>query len=161
MDGRGVFEFFKNSNTRQFPLTNMGGFGNKLEQGEALVCQYMSFLFYTVSAVNGTITVLSDMQSLGYYQFMNGEISLEVANSVVMKPIPVSAMVGQFNKDSGGADAAGNFNSVFKFNTFLIIPPLMDFTFKVQVDLNSATANTFVKLAVEGVGSILNTRQTV
>lgn len=162
------WNFFENASNRQFPFTNAGSFGNKLEAGESIVVQRISLAL-----------VVPEQQADGGYSFSTiesidntaasilgaAELSLEIGNTTVLKPVPVLEFFPQFNKTSdfanNGVSQGGQV--VYHLDTLITIPPLLDYVFY----LRSSTAPDAVefvgyeiRLTYEGVGSIINTRHT-
>lgn len=153
-----TLSFFRDANARQFPLTNMQK-GNKLEVGESLVIQFINFSFFGIREgkyedFGSAMDVLTDLAAFGM-----SELNILIANSQVIKPIPLSQFLPQFNKN------AYNENSeVFNFNTLLVIPPLVEFEVNVKIPsqgLAVPNPEYFMRCTLEGVGSIVAPRQTL
>jgi len=158
LDTRTVFEFFKNSQQRPFPLSNTGSFGNKLEVGETLCVlnYYLSHIIYA----NGIVTDFETIEA--FPNLIAGQLSLEVGNNVIMKPIPASSSISGFNRDAQFNDLGfqrGHVN--FNFRTRLIIPPMLEYIFKYEIPNAVAASGEYLRLTVEGVGSIINVRHTL
>jgi len=152
LDGRTNFRFFEESNNRNFPLTNTGADGNKLPVGNALAIERAYFSIVTI--IGGVVTTIVDLPSVvGGLDV--GELSIEIANSQVMKQVPLLSFDPRFNK-SAMHDAYNN----FEFDTQLVINPLLEFVFPVRVDTYSPIVDTFLRLTVEGTGAIIAPRNT-
>lgn len=149
-----VFRFFEGVNTRQFPQTNVGQSGNGLQVGESLSVDRMYLSLITLDAVDGDITDIGSVQPRA--DIVIGEVSIKIANTIILKPIPLSSIIGgAFNKSAYFA-AYGN----FEFDTSLILPPLLEFVVEVRTLVAAGTANTELRLTIEGVGAILAPRAT-
>jgi len=148
-----VFRFFEGVNTRTFPQTNVGQSGTGLQVGESLSVDRMYLSIITVDAVDGDITSINDI--LAREDIIMGEVTVKIANTIVLKPIPVSSFIGQFSKSSYFQN-----NGNFEFDTSLIFPPLLEFVVELRTIVLAGTANTELRLTIEGVGSILAPRQT-
>lgn len=156
--GASNLSFFRDANSRAFPLTNMQK-GNKLEVGESLVIQFMNFSFFQeregkYDSFGGALDVLPDLSG-----FAMSELHILIANSQVMKPIPLSQFLPQFNKNS-----MNERSEVFSFNTLLVIPPLVEFEVIVKNPLQGVgtpEGNYYMRCTMEGVGSIVAPRQTM
>lgn len=162
-EGVTVFEFFKNSQNRDFPLTNVGSFGNKLEQGESLAILNFHLSVIRKGEISGLWDTPLSAYTAVYNDLMLGEIELQLANQVVMKPIPLLNMISSFNKDSNFGQLAAESHTVFNFNTLITIPPLMDFIFRVRttgVGFTYEGYENYLRLTIEGVGSILAPKNT-
>ena len=159
-DARIVYEFFKNSQQRPFPLSNVGSFGNKLEVGEALCVlnYYLSYIEYDPAT-----GIMSQFETIEFFpNLIGGQLSLEVGNNVVMKPIPVSSSITGFNRDASFQDLAMARGAVnFHFRTKLIIPPMLEYCFKYEIPNALPVTNKYLRLTIEGVGSIVNVRHTL
>lgn len=155
MDGNTTLRFFQGAAQRSFPFTNMGSFGNKLEVGESLVVQRAYFTVFTVDTGSTPVEVtdLTDFDGIGETGLYKGEIQLEIANQIVMKPVPLTSFFNLWNYRSFQSQL-----EVFHFSTKLIIPPLLEFVWTVNFPSYTAVADTFIGLHTEGVGSIISTR---
>jgi hypothetical protein len=156
--GARKYRFFEGSNQRNFPFSNLGSFGNKLEVGESLVIQniYLSIIKQAEDTLNSNVY---DIESApGNLKLLNvSEINLIIGNQQVLKPIPVLSFDPRFNK---GNNADSN---SFHFETLLTIPPLMEFYMELQQwdDVAvPADATYYLRLSIEGTGSILAPRAT-
>jgi len=148
-----TFRFFENVSSRAFPQTNISASGNRLEVGESLSIDriYLSL----VQTVPVTLVIVDVTSILTRPDIEVGDVSIKIANTVVLKPIPLSSFNSQFNKSSKFAP-----HNVFEFDTSIIIPPLLEFVVEVRTVIAAATADFALRLTLEGVGSILAPRQT-
>ena len=152
VDGRSVYRFFEGSNSRVFPFTNVGSFGNKLEVGEVLTVQYIYFnLFNIVDGVTTAITPLglgapSAPITLGDWNFVIGNVQ-------VVKPTPVVSSNPAFNKNCNSD------SNLFIRDTDLVIPPLLEFISELKTQSGVTIQSTFLRMTIEGIGSLINTRQ--
>ena len=157
LDGRTQFDFFRDSQAVQFPFTNVGSFGNKLEVGETLDVERLYLSVITIDAVNpAEVTSVIDLTAAGLDGLFRSDLNLIIANSQVMKPINVASFKPEFNYMARNDD-----NNVFWAFTDLIIPPLVEFEFQMRTPEYGAVANAFLGLTVEGVGSILSPRHNL
>jgi len=156
IDGRTEFRFFEGSNNRDFPLTNTGANGNQLGVGETLAIER----YYVAGVTTPVITGIPDINPIAsggaFSGITAGELQIEIANQVVMKPIPLNSMLPQFNKNA----YHDRYNN-FEFDTQLVIPPLLEFIFPIRVPIQAAITDTDLRLVVEGVGAIIAPRQTL
>lgn len=151
LDGSSVYRFFEDVNTRQFPFTNLGSFGNRLQVGESLVVErtYLNISATTAGAISSIIT------TVGQPLIEAGELNLEIANSQVIKPIPIRSFVPAFNKN---AQFDGYYN--FEFDTQIVIPPLLEFVSILRTAGAVTIADNFLFLTFEGSGAIIAPRTT-
>jgi hypothetical protein len=153
IDGRSEYRFFEEANTRQFPFTNMSNDGNKMGVGQAMAVERVYLSVVELDNDGDVLTITPLTAALPGIQA--GELSISVAQNEVAKQIPVLSFDPRFNKD-----AASDINHVFEFDTDLTLMPLLEFVFRLRVNGSPAAVNTFLRLTVEGAGSLINTRTT-
>lgn len=151
--GADNFRFFEGVANRSFPQTNMNDASNGLQVGESLSVDRMYFSLVNLDAIDDDIVTLTTINTMP--DILIGEVSIKIANTVILKPIPLTSFMGQFNKTSYVST-----NSNFHFDTSLIFPPLLEFVVELRTNIQAATANTELRCTIEGVGSILAPRQT-
>jgi len=154
LDGANNFPFFEESNNRNFPFTNMGSRGGELGVGETLV-----FERFYLSAIDddGVLPpAIANISIAAFPGILTGEINLAIANTQVLKPIPLLSTAPEYNK-SAYHDSYFN----FEFDTQIILIPLVEFVSNIRVVRQPAIADNFLRLTFEGVGSILAPRQTM
>ncbi len=140
-----VFNFFDGCNARAFPNTNLSN--NRLEVGEAMAVEYLTLQTMT-QAVVGTVTAVGVLGAVATSYYAS-DISLAIANQVVLKPTSIGQLYALFNKDSKFAT-----NENFRFSSILTIPPLQPFVLTWRQTDATARANTYVKATLEGFGVI-------
>jgi hypothetical protein len=155
LDGRTVFRFFEESNNRNFPFTNTGADGNKLPVGNALAIERAYFSVVFVDPDTQVITSILDLTALGLFDVTVGELSIEIANSQVLKQVPLLSFDPRFNKNAAHAD----YNN-FEFDTQLVLNPLLEFVFPTRVNTYAPVLNAFLRLTIEGTGAIIAPRAT-
>ena len=145
-----TLRFFEDAQTRTFPDTNLEN-SNQLSVGETLVVEniYFSILSITEGAVSG-IAPFKLGGSLDLSEF-----SIEIANSVVLKRLPVLSTVSEFNESANFED-----NSVYQFYTQLVIPPLLNFSVNLRIPPVTITDAVKIRCNIAGVGSLLAPRTT-
>jgi hypothetical protein len=152
LDGTRVFEFFKNSQSRPFPYSNTGSDGNKLGVGNTLVIErsYLSIVDASGENVRSIVPVLDANINCS-------ELSVQIANSTVIKQIPLVSFLPEFNKSA----LHTTYNN-FEYDTQLVIPPLLEFVFQLRTGLYTVDpeAPLFLRLTVEGTGAIIAPRTT-
>ena len=149
--GQGVtLRFFEDAQTRTFPNTNLEN-SNQLSVGETLVTETIYF-----SVIDFTEGAVSKIEPIGLTTaFAQAEFSIEIANSVVLKRLPVLSTQGVFN-ESSGVDG----NAVYQFYTQLVIPPLLNFAVALRVPAFTLSAAVDVRCNIAGVGSLIAPRTT-
>ena len=154
IDGRTEFRFFEGSAQRNFPYSNTGSDGNKLGVGNTMVIEraYLSLVTTTEAGVISTVDpiTISDDPSITL-----GEFGFSVANSEVIKTVPVLSWLPEFNKV-----AENQLNTNFEFDTQIVLPPLLEFVATLRLAQAYTKANTYLRLTIEGTGAIIAPRTT-
>jgi hypothetical protein len=156
LDGSTELRFFENAASRQYPFTNVGAEGNRLNVGETFVVQKVYFGLITVDPDTGVYSAFEPLQAVGGWPFMNGEWSFLIANSQVIKQLPFATCF-----DNTQNVTANNANDeAFSTFTDIVIPPLLEYVLTYRV--NSYAADTSVRLAcfIEGTAGILAPQTT-
>ena len=112
LDGRTEYRFFEGSSQRNFPLSNTGSDGNKLGVGNTLVLEraYLSIVLFGEGGAISEIEVLSLATTNA--NILASEFSFSIANSEVIKQVPILSWLPQFNKV-----AENEVNTNFEFDT--------------------------------------------
>lgn len=168
LDGTTALKFFKNPATAVNLLgsilgSNVDNNQGLLGPGEAMTINYVSFQLLQLSAATAAASVVKCTSMSGAVNadlnkgFYAGNFSFLLANQVIMKPVATSCFLPQFNSTITGAFDA----EIFKLMTAATIMPNLQF----EIDLNLPTYATqalyYIRCTIQGVGSILNLRQTV
>jgi hypothetical protein len=153
LDGRTQYNFFQEANTRPFPFSNTGTDGGKLGVGESLTIQRLSFAIVTEVGVNKALEF--EPLTKGDAGIIDGELTISVANSNICLRLPIAQFLPEFNKDAENA-----INTSYELDTLLIIPPQLDYTFSLRVS-GLVQEGAYLRLTVEGVGSIFSPRTTL
>lgn len=155
LDGRTEFRFFEESNQRNFPLSNTGADGNKLGVGNSMVVERAYLTIGTYAAeTNRWLTV--DGTDIGSnVAILTSEFGFTIANSQVIKNIPILSWIPEFNKV-----AENQLNSNFEFDTQIIIPPLLEFVATLRTQGYTPVTGTYVRLTIEGSGAIIAPKTT-
>jgi hypothetical protein len=152
LDGTTSFEFFSNSQNRGFPFSNNGSDGGKLGVGETMVIQRISLAL--VATTDGVITAITPLTT-NTAGLIDGEITISTANNNVLLKLPVVQFLPQFNKN-----AENQLNTSYEFDTLLVIPPQVDFKVTMRVS-GKTLADNYLRMTLEGVGTILNLKATL
>lgn len=155
LDGRTEFRFFEESNQRNFPLSNTGADGNKLGVGNSMVVERA---YLTVGTYNPTTNQWLTVDSTDINSnvaVLTSEFGFTIANSQVIKNIPILSWIANFNKV-----AENQLNSNFEFDTQIIIPPLLEFVATLRTQKYTAVTETYVRLTIEGSGAIIAPKTT-
>jgi len=157
LDGSTQLRFFEQSSQRNFPLSNTGTDGNKLGVGSSMVVEriYLSLVEY--DAVGNDLTSIQscNLTTATGVLINNGEFGFEIANSLVIKNVPVLSFTPQFNKNAENQN-----NNSFDFDTQIIIPPLLEYVATLRLPNYTAIAGFFLRLTIEGSGAIIAPKTT-
>jgi len=153
LDGRNEFRFFEGAATRKFPDTNMGSEGNKLGVGYTMVVQRAYLSVVTKDPDTGAWLTVAAVTLATFPDLLNGEFFFEIANSAVLKNLPILSWVPEFNKV-----AENQLNNSFEFDTLIVIPPLLEFVSIVRTLASKTVADGYLRLTIEGVGSMISPR---
>lgn len=154
-DGRTEFRFFEESNQRNFPLSNTGADGNKLGVGNSMVVERVYLTVGTYDAATNQWLTLKTTDLTTNVAILAAEFGFTLANSQVIKNIPVLSWIANFNKA-----AENNVNSNYEFDTQIVIPPLLEFVATLRCQKYTAIAETYIRLTIEGAGAIIAPKTT-
>jgi hypothetical protein len=154
-DGRSEFRFFEGSAQRNFPLSNTGADGNKLGVGNSMVVEraYITYGAYDSTTNAWTSILITNLSS--FPAILTSEFSFQIANSQVIKNVPILSWIPEFNKV-----AENQLNSNFEFDTQVIIPPLLEFVAALRTQRYTAVADHYLRLTIEGSGAIIAPKTT-
>lgn len=155
LDGRTEYRFFEGSSQRNFPLSNTGSDGNKLGVGNTLVLEraYLSIVLFGEGGAITEVEVLSLATTNA--NILTAEFSFSIANSEVIKQVPILSWLPQFNKV-----AENEVNTNFEFDTQVVIPPLLEYVATLRLPAGVTSRDAFLRLTVEGTGAIIAPRTT-
>lgn len=154
-DGRTEFRFFEESNQRNFPLSNTGADGNKLGVGNSMVVERVYLTVGTYDPVTNQWLTLKTTDLTTNVAILAAEFGFTLANSQVIKNIPVLSWIANFNKA-----AENNVNSNYEFDTQIVVPPLLEFVATLRTQKYVAVAETYIRLTIEGAGAIIAPKTT-
>jgi hypothetical protein len=154
IDGRSEFRFFEGASARTFPETNCTTEGNKLGVGNSMVVErvYLTIL-EKVGGAYSSVAELSLTTTLP--AILLSEFGFAIANSDVIKQLPVLSFLPQFNKN-----AENELSTSFDFDTQIVIPPLLEFVATLRLTRGTTLEDTFLRLTIEGSGAIIAPRTT-
>jgi hypothetical protein len=151
--GQTELRFFEGSSQRNFPLSNTGSDGNKLGVGNSLVVERAYFTVIVTDELGAvTITPLNLLST----DLVLSEFGFAIANTEVIKNLPLLSFVPEFNKN-----AENEINNNFEFDTQIVIPPLLEFVATLRIPTTTPpTERTQIRLTIEGAGAIIAPRAT-
>ena len=154
IDGRREFRFFENASSRQYPFTNIGSEGNRLNVGETIVIQKIYFGLINTNAETGAFTSFQPIGSID--DFMFGEFNFLIANSQVIKQVPTTV----FSNAGLNANSANNNDVAFDTFTDIVIPPLLEYVLQYRSSAYSGGQNQRLVCFIEGTAGILAPQTT-
>ena len=153
LDGRSEYRFFEGSSQRNFPLANTGSDGNKLGVGNTLVVERAYLSLVTFEA--GIPSLVAPIDLTSDANILLSEFSMAIANSEVIKHVPVLSWLPEFNKV-----AENNLNTNFEFDTQVVIPPLLEYVATLRLPVGVTIKDVYLRLTIEGTGAIIAPRTT-
>lgn len=157
MAGQTEYRFFENSGSRQYPFTNIGAEGNRLNVGETFVIQKIYFGVINCDADTGAFLNYTDLAGLpGGRDLFKGEFSFQIANSQVIKQLPLDMFIAsEANPTSANANdvAFGTFNDI-------VIPPLLEYLLSVRLANPLNGTKDRLVCFIEGTAGILAPQST-
>lgn len=156
LDGSTELRFFENANARQYPFTNIGAEGNRLNVGESLVVQKVYFGVMTLNE-SGQPSSFTTPANLGPSEaWYVGEWNFFIANNQVIKQLPWVFSFAQ------GINITSTNESDEAFGTFtdIVIPPLLEFVLSYRINTYTAQTNRRLVCFIEGTAGILAPQTT-
>ncbi len=155
LDGRTEFRFFEESNQRNFPLSNTGADGNKLGVGNSMVVERVYLTLGTYAPTTNQWLTFDATDITSNVAILAAEFGFTLANSQVIKNIPILSWIANSNKNAENA-----LNSNYEFDTQIVIPPLLEFVATLRTQKYTAVSETYVRLTIEGAGAIIAPKTT-
>jgi hypothetical protein len=115
---------------------------------------YLSLVKFD-TVVPGSILTITPIDLTASGNILASQMTFAIANTAVIKDIPVLSFLPQFNKMAENA-----VNTNFEFDTQVVIPPLLEYIASLRLPIGVITANTFLRLTIEGAGAIISPRAT-
>ena len=155
LDGSTELRFFENSSSRQYPFTNVGAEGNRLNVGETFVVQKIYFGISFIDPDTGLWVSNDTLDSNGFNDWMWGEWSFLIANSQVIKQLPFFQTIYP-----DGCTKVNNVDEAFNTFTDIVIPPLLEYVLTYRANTYTAIPNTYLVCYIEGTAGILAPQTT-
>jgi hypothetical protein len=152
-DGSTELRFFENAGSRQYPFTNIGAEGNRLNVGETFVVQKV--YFGVMSIVDGVYTGFDTLNAFALDSWSSGEWSFLIANSQVIKQLPFLTSFYPNYK----INPTNQIDEAFSTFTDIVIPPLLEYVLTVRLPFNTVSEQRLVCF-IEGTAGILAPQTT-
>lgn len=128
LNGATELRFFDNVNSRNYPFTNVGAEGNRLNVGDTFVVQKVYFAIAQLDPDTGEIQDILTFDENGWDYFMKGEWSFQIANSQVIKQIPTEIFFTPLNPTNINQQ-----DGAFSTFTDIVIPPLLEYVLTYRI----------------------------
>lgn len=153
--GQTELRFFEGSSQRNFPLSNTGSDGNKLGVGNSMVVERAYLTLITEDEEENVI--YSPIPLTGSFSYLSlSEFGMSIANSDVIKNLPILSWSPEFNKNS-----ENQLNNNYEFDTQVVIPPLLEYVCTLRIPAAGVVPRgTKIRLTIEGAGAIIAPRTT-
>ena len=156
LDGSTELRFFENAGSRQYPFTNIGSEGNRLNVGETFVVQKVYFGLINTDPDTGLFTDFEQLVPYGISDWSFGEWSFLIANSQVIKQLPfLSSFYPEY-----AITAVSEVDEAFSTFTDIVIPPLLEYVLTYRIPPYVAIENKFLVCFIEGTAGILAPQTT-
>lgn len=147
LNGATEMRFFEGAGARPFPFSNLDSNAGKLNVGEVMVIQYAQLLFFVRNPDTGAISQVQSVNDIPNFQL--GEMSFMVGEQQVLKRLKLINFTDEYNKDS----RIPGYN-VYRFDTYVSIQSLLEFTAVVRPAAGVTVTNGYAQLILEGAGSL-------
>ena len=156
LDGSTELRFFENAGSRQYPFTNIGSEGNRLNVGETFVVQKVYFGIMGVDPDTGVYVAFEPLNPAGVTAYSFGEWSFLIANSQVIKQLPfVTSFYPGF-----AITSVNEFDEAFSTFTDIVIPPLLEYVLTLRVNTYTADVEKRLVCFIEGTAGIIAPQTT-
>jgi len=153
--GQQEFRFFENAGSRQYPFTNIGAEGNRLNVGETFVIEKIYFGITEIDADTNAFVDFQDISTLTAYS-LKGEFSFQIANNQVIKQLPLD----MFQQVTVNPTAVSGQDLAFDTFTDIVIPPLLEYIASVRLAYSAAQPSLYLVCFLEGTAGILAPQTT-
>lgn len=153
--GQQEFRFFENAGSKQYPFTNIGAEGNRLNVGETFVIEKIYFGIMELDPDTSAIIDFGDLPSFAPF-ILKGEFSFQIANNQVIKQLPMD----MFLTPTLNSTAVNQVDTAFDTFTDIVIPPLLEYILSVRLAFSSVQENFRLVCFLEGSAGILAPQTT-
>lgn len=155
LDGSTELRFFENAGSRQYPFTNIGSEGNRLNVGETFVVQKVYFGLMELNE-DGSYASFDPLTPTGTETWSYGEWSFLIANSQVIKQLPfLTCFYPDFANTS-----VNQFDEAYSTFTDIVIPPLLEYVLTYRIPTYTPKDNYRLVCFIEGTAGIIAPQTT-
>lgn len=155
LSGATELRFFENASTRQYPFTNVGSEGNRLNVGETFVVQKVYFGLISTEPDTGDFLEFLPITP-GSTNYTAGEWSFLIANTQVIKQLPFLTCFDSLN----AITSVNSADQAFSTFTDIVIPPLLEFVLTYRINTYTPVENRRLVCFIEGTAGILAPQTT-
>lgn len=141
----GFYRFFDNVASRTFPQTNLSE--NKLQVNESMVIKWINFHTFTIATGSAPVTAVAQFSATP--ALVRSDVSIEIANSVVLKPYPLDTMLAANNRH-----AQHTAHESVMLETDLVIPSLLEFIVNLRTTYVTSSTTVYNMCMLEGQATI-------
>lgn len=157
LDGSTELRFFENAASRQYPFTNIGSEGNRLNVGETFVVQKVYFGIIATDPDTGAFQNFETISASGVQPYYSGEWSFLIANSQVIKQLP---FLTSFFNVGLNINSTNTNDEAFSTFTDIVIPPLLEYVLTYRTPNYTPTEGLRLVCFIEGTAGILAPQTT-
>lgn len=147
--GQSYYRFFDNCSSRTFPNTNLSE--NKLQVNESIVVKWINFHILATAISGAGVLGVNSIASAGA-QYYRADFWLEIANSMVLKPMPLEQAFPAQNRYGQHQTSES-----IRMTTDIVIPSLLEFVLTLRTNTTALpaliTAGSYV-CTMEGEATI-------
>jgi hypothetical protein len=156
LNGATELRFFENSGSKNYPFTNIGSEGNRLNVGDTFVVQKIYFATFEFDP--DTQTVFNFQYGLGAAaDLWKGELSMQIANSQVIKQLPTT----MFEFTDANPTGVNGTDVAFETFTDIVIPPLLEYVVTLRTANNIPPQTpVYAVCFLEGSAGIISPQTT-
>jgi hypothetical protein len=151
LDGRTIFNFFKDVQKRSFPRTNLTE--NKLQKQENMIVKFISLEVLTFSVAGNDVVTSVDPLSAAFNGLYRSDMQFTIGQSQVLKYFALDGLNPSFNMF-----AKHTTSNIVRLGIDLTIPELLQFFATIQVPAYTAAPTKELMLKIHGQGTLFSPR---
>lgn len=145
------YEFFKNTNNKVFPFTNLQE--GKLQPQESMILKYAYFSLIFQDDTTKEFVTMRRLSVVVDPALLMGTMEMQIENQIVVKEIPMRSFAPEFNQAS-----QFNEDGVYEFQTKIAFLPLLNFQANIKFPVSFITPpvgqDVFLSMTLGGAGAI-------
>lgn len=145
------YEYFKNTNSKKFPFTNLQE--GKLQPQESMILKYSYFTLIFQDIATGDFLSMRKLVVGSDAPMLMGTVETQIENQIVVKELPLRSYATEFNQA-----AENNVDGVYEYQTKIAFLPLLNFQANLKLPVNFITIpagqNVYLAFTLGGAGAI-------